>query len=184
MEISLVIPYYQSDDEKPHILAGAIESMAGQFTELIVVADMIDNLAVKINKGLALATCPYIVVTNDDVVLTRGELKDLCKYNKVVTPHINDGTVKTFHGHAWGMPRWVYEKIGGMDENYTLYWMDTDYAMRLREAEIEVEHTPDVNMKHPEGARTLKHWAGRTEWNDKEIFVKKWGGEVYDPFRS
>lgn len=184
MQISLVIPYYHSDDEKPAVLSGAVASMAPYFDELIVVADRIDNLATKINRGVSMATNPYIVVTNDDVTLVKGTLKQLCEYNRVMTPTINGGTAKTFHGHAWGMPSWVWNKVGGMDERFFLYYMDVDFAMRLREHNIECIQTPEVDMKHPDGARTLKHWAGKTEQDDRQVFIDKWGEEVYDPFRA
>ena len=183
MRISLVIPYYHSDDEKPGVLCGAVGSMIKFVDELIVVSEKLDNLATKINYGLSKASGDYIVVTNDDVTLINGTLDELCDPEKVLTPFINGGACKTFHGHAWGMPRKVYEKIGGMDENYLLYYMDVDYAMRLRQAGIECIQTGAVDMKHPEGARTLKHWVGKTEHNDREVFIKKWGQEVYDPFR-
>lgn len=181
MRISLVIPYYQSDEGKPIVLASTIESMAGKFDELIVVADQIDNLAVKINKGLKMATGDYIVVTNDDVTLEYGELRDLCRPDRVLTPFINGGTYKTFHGHAWGMPRSIYNQVGGMDEDYLIYWMDVDYAKRLKDAGVLVVQTPDVNMIHPEPARTLRSFVGKLEKNDEETFIKKWGRTYFDP---
>lgn len=184
MQISLVIPYYHSDDEKPGVLCGAVASMVQYADEVIIVSETADNLAAKINHGLTLATKEYIVCTNDDVVLTEGTLADLCSPDEVRTPLINNGTCKTFHGHAWGMHRDIYEQVGGMDESYQLYWMDVDYAMRLREMGIQCTQVQNVNMKHPDGARTLRHWAGKTENNDKDVFINKWGQEVYDPFRA
>jgi glycosyltransferase involved in cell wall biosynthesis len=184
MTISLVIPYYQCDDQKPGVLASAVHSMAGHFTELIVIADKIDNLAVKINKGLKMATCDYIVCTNDDVVLQTGGLEGLCKPGEVVTPMINGGSTKIFHGHAWGMPRSVYEQIGGMDEDYQLYWMDVDYAARLKKAGIPVSQTREVDMMHPEPARTLASYVGKKVNNDESVFVRKWGRTYYDPIKE
>jgi len=184
MTISLVIPYYHSDDEKPGVLCGAVSSMIQYVDELIVISETSDNLAKKINKGMKKASGDFIVVANDDVTLVKGTLQDLCDPERVMTPLINGGTCKTFHGHAWCMPRKIYKQIGGMDDKYLLYYMDVDYAMRIREAGLECVQTQNVDMKHPEGARTLKHWVGKTEHNDRDVFINKWGQEVYDPFRS
>jgi len=181
MRVSLVIPYYHCDDDKPGVLCGAVSSMIKFVDELIVVSEKLDNLATKINYGLSKTTGDFIIVTNDDVSLVKGTLDDLCDPGAVLTPFINGGARKTFHGHAWGMPRWVYEKIGGMDEDYLLYYMDTDYAMRLKQAGIPCYRTDKVDMKHPDGARTLKHWVGKTEHNDREVFIRKWGQDYYDP---
>ena len=84
--ISLVIPYYEVDESKKTILEATINSMKGQYDELIVIPDKIDNLSRKINKGLLLSHGDWIVVCNDDILLSKGTIKDTCIDGVVTTP--------------------------------------------------------------------------------------------------
>lgn len=177
MRISLVIPYYHSDDEKPGVLCGAVGSMIKFVDELIVVSEKLDNLATKINRGMRQATGDFIIVTNDDVVLTTDNLQELCIPDKVTTPHINDGSAKLFHGHAWCMPRHIYTIVGDIFEGYNgFYFDDSDYWMSIEKAGFEIVRVPQVNMDHKHPARTLgKLTRPNREDVNKDIFISRWG---------
>ena len=99
----------------------------------------------------------------------------------VVSPIVNNGVFKVFHAHIFCLPKTVWEKIGPFDERFEAYWADTDYAKRMKDAGIDVHINPEVNVKHPEGARTLKHLKGSTEKPDETKFREKWGRTWFDP---
>jgi GT2 family glycosyltransferase len=177
MRISLVIPYYHSDDEKPGVLCGAVGSMIKFVDELIVVSEKLDNLATKINRGLRQATGDYIIVTNDDVVLTSNNLDKLCLLDKVTTPNIHNGSGKLFHGHAWCMPRHIYSIVGGIYEGYDgFYYDDSDYWMSIEKAGFEIVKVSEVVMDHNHPARTIgKLTRASREDVNKNIFISRWG---------
>lgn len=174
--ISVVIPTLRVGD----LLDKCIASIDGYYDELIVVDDKIDNLAKKINKGMGKATKDYIVVSNDDVILSKGSLDDLCKEGKVVSPKIQGGTPKVFHHHMYCIPRDVYKEIGPYHEGYKrFYFDDSDYWMKLLKAGYEPELSDEVMIIHDHPASTIKT-LGRDEEgfkNNRELFIERWGEE-------
>ncbi|MCX8158663.1 MAG: glycosyltransferase, partial [Candidatus Diapherotrites archaeon] len=72
MKISVIIPHYEVSLEKRKLLLRFLESIAGQYTELIIIAEKRENLASKINEGLKKASGDYIIVSNDDCQLIKG----------------------------------------------------------------------------------------------------------------
>jgi hypothetical protein len=177
MSISLVIPYYHSDDEKPGVLCGAVASMIQYVDELIVISETSDNLAKKINKGMKKASGDFIVVANDDVILTTNNLEVLCDKEYVTTPFVNGGAAKLFHGHMWCMSRKMYKKVGGIYEGYDgFYYDDSDLWMSIEKAGFSIRTVQDVNISHPTPARTLgKLTRSNREDVNKGIFVSRWG---------
>jgi GT2 family glycosyltransferase len=123
----------------------------------------------------------YAVISNDDIELDRGTLDMLAMPDAVVSPMVNNGVFKVFHAHIFCLPKTVWEKIGPFDERFEAYWADTDYAKRMKDAGIDVHINPEVNVKHPEAARTLKHFKGSTEKPDEAKFREKWGRTWFDP---
>ena len=175
--ISLVIPYLEIDYSKKTILDGCIESMKGQFDELIVVSDKIDNLARKINKGMLLAKGDYIIVCSDDIILHRGTLKDLCIDGVVTTPLVNERSEKKFHGHMFCIPRPVFAEIGTKYEGYDgFYFDDSDHWMQIESKGIEIRQLDTVDIHHTHPARTISQLPkeGRFEYN-KRLFITRWG---------
>jgi len=181
MKISLVIPYYETDESKKLILKGTIDSMKGQYDELIVIPDKIENLSRKINKGLLLSTGDYIVVCNDDIILNKGMLKDTCLEDCVVTPYVNEKSEKLFHAHMWTYSRKVLAEVGLMSEEYKgFYFDDSDYWMQIESRGVKIKQLENVNIIHTHPARTLSKLGkeGQTE-NNKALFIKKWGLDNY-----
>jgi GT2 family glycosyltransferase len=152
--LSVVIPYYESDPEKPAILKRCVDSYKG-YNDLIVVWNDRMGYAKPINKGLALAKGDFIMVSNDDLILESGTLDMLCDPEAVTSPTVNN-QVQSFWGCCFCLPRWVYEKVGGLWEGYTIsYFDDDDYYNTLRANGIVCKSVDRVKISHPQGGRTL-----------------------------
>jgi len=133
------------DEEKKVILQRAIDSMKGQYDELIVIPDKIDNLSRKINKGILKAKGDFIVVCNDDIVMDKGTLKGHCVEGIVTTPYVNGGVEKLFHAHMWTMSREVLAEIGLMSEEYDgFYYDDSDYWMQIEHRGFKIKQLPTL----------------------------------------
>lgn len=171
MSISLVIPTRKVAD-----IDACINSMKGQYDELIVVDQLWDNLAKKINWGIEQAKSEFVVVCNDDITLVVGNLKDLCN-GDVVSPAVQEGTFKQFHAHCWCVSRDKYWQVSGMDEGYDgFYYDDSDLWMRFITAGYKVDINPNVVISHSHPGTTLKtlQRAERESFN-KERFIEIWG---------
>lgn len=173
MRISLIIPTLNVGDH----LKECVGSMRG-YDEIIVIADRIDSLAKKINKGLSMATGDYLVVSNDDVVLREGTLRDLAVRGHVTSPCIN-GEPKPFSGHIWCVPQRAYYQTEGMWEGYDGFYFDDDDWLRcLKKEGFLPKSVESVNVYHPpEGGTTLHTIARHQEMYDtnKRIFLERWG---------
>jgi len=151
--ISVVIPYMEADEGKPSILKRCTDSLS-PISELLVIWNWKMGYAKPINKGLALAKGDFIIVMNDDVILTEGDLDMLCDPEAVTSPLIN-GRRNDFWGCVFCIPRWVYEKVGGLWEGYEVsYFDDDDYRNTLEQAGVKMKSISSVNFVH-EGGRTL-----------------------------
>lgn len=177
MQISVVIPTLRVGDH----LSKCLASIEGQYDELIVIDEKIDNLAKKINKGLEESKGDFIIVLNDDVILSQGTLNKMCYLDGVTSPLIRGGLPmgKVFHAHAWGIPRHIYEDIGGMWEGYDgFYYDDSDYQLMIETKGHKIIVVEDVDFYHPpEGGTTLHTFP---DWADKyarnqEMFRQRWG---------
>lgn len=179
MKISVVIPHYEIDPSYRAVLDRCIESIKGQYDELIVIEDKIDNLSRKINKGILLSTGDYIMVCNNDIILEKGALKDMCLENYVITPYVNDRVEKLFHAHMWVYSRKVLAQVGLMSEEYEgFYYDDSDYWMQIESRGVKIKQLDSVNIIHSHPARTLSKLKADSEAN-KQLFIKKWGLDSY-----
>lgn len=176
MKLSVCIPYYESHPEKRDLLHKCVASLKGQ-DELIVLSGKQKSLAIAINVLFKMAHGEYIIISNDDLTLDYGDLKDLCVPGVVTSPKIN-GEPKNFSGHMFCVPRTVYETVGGYDERYTIaYFDDDDFLSTLRESEVETRCVESVNVLHPVGGTTLHtypDWQRFYEEN-KRMYFEKWG---------
>ena len=182
-KIVVAIPYYESDPGKRDVLSKCLSSLKGH-DETLVLAGKQKTLPLAWNMCLDLAFdmgADHVVLSNDDIVLDKGTLDMLCRKGEVVSPTVNNGIFKTFHAHIFALPKSVYEKVGKFDERFKIYWADTDYAKRLKEAGIPVSINPEVNVQHPEAARTLKSFKGEFDQRDEREIYKKWGRTWFDP---
>jgi len=186
-KVVVAISYWECDPEKRKVLDDCLVSLKG-YDQLLILAGKQPTLPIAWNMCLDLAfgtmQAEYVVMMNDDVVLTNGLVSDLCKPDTVVSPLINGSDYKIFHAHVFCLPKNIWEKVGRIDERFQCYWSDTDYAKRLVDVGVVVEINRNVDFLHKESARTLKHFAGITEKSDEDLFVEKWGKTYFDPVRG
>lgn len=186
-KVVVAIPYWQCDEGKREVLNQCLISLKG-YDSLLVLAGKQPTLPIAWNMCLDIAfgtmQAEYVVLMNDDVILLKGEVRDLCKKDTVVSPLIRGELEKVFHAHVFCLPKNVWEKVGRIDERFQIYWSDTDYAKRLLDAGVPVETNYNVDFDHKEGARTLKHFVGITEKSDEDMFREKWGRTWIDPIRN
>lgn len=177
--ISLIIPYYECDLEKREVLSRCVNSMAGQYDQLVVVDEKTDNLSAKINKGMRSANGDWLIVCNDDIELIQGTLKDLCIKDVVTCPLVNGNLLKLFHGHMFCMSREVYADVGQMFEGYKkFYYDDSDYWMQIESKGFGIKTVTEVNIKHEHPGRTIhKLNQDNVEEFNQKIFIDRWGQE-------
>ena len=161
MTLSTVIPFMAIDEGKRQVLQDSVRTMRG-YDELIIVSNWEKGYAKPINHGLKLATGDFLSVANDDLEWT-GSMKQLCDENAVVSPSVN-GQVQPFWGCAFVFPRWVYEKTGGLCEDYEVSYFDNDdFLMTLKKLGIKHYCNPQVNV-NTKGGRTLDKFPNRNEF--------------------
>lgn len=175
VKLSIIIPYMEAFPAKREILARCVKSLSGH-DELIVVSNWREGYAKPINKGLAIARGEFLLVMNDDIYQTSGNLKDLCNPEAVTSPLINE-RAQDFWGCCFCIPRWVYEKVGGLDEGYEIsYFDDDDYIMTLKAAGIPMRSVSSVNFANPNGGTTLHTFENHDAFYEanKRRFEEKW----------
>jgi len=185
-KIVVAIPYWESDPGKRKVLYDCTNSLKG-YDSLVVLAGRQSSLPLAWNMCLDMAFgmgADYCIVSNDDVILDKGSLQNLCVPDAVLSPRVNNGVFKIFHAHMFALPKKIFEKVGRFDERFRVYWSDTDYAKRLKDAGVSVGIADSVNILHKEPGRTIGSLAGITEQSDKEAFVEKWGKEYHDPIKE
>lgn len=175
MKLSCVVPYMESDEGKPAILNRMLDSLKG-VDETLVIENWKEGYAVPINFGLSQATGDFILVSTDDVIWDGMSLKRLCDPNAVTSPLVN-GNEQPFFGVAFCLPRWVYEKTGGLFEGYRIsYFDDDDFIKTLEKYGIPMHSVPSVSLLHPEGGRTLHTFPDHNDFyrENMELFRKRW----------
>lgn len=176
-KLSVIIPYMEIDEGKRQVLADTCKSFTGA-DEIIIVSNWKEGYAKPINKGLAIAKGDYLLVMNDDMTWDGGSLKRLCQEDAVTSPKVN-GKSQPFWGCTFCIPRWVYEKVGGMYEGYRIsYFDDDDMIETLKKAGIPMRCVEDVNV-FTEGGRTLERFPDRNEFfeENRKHFIERWGKE-------
>lgn len=173
MKISLIIPYYPVVGKEESVLEECVKSING-YDELILVVNDGIGYGAAVNRGLKLAKGDYLMIANDDIILDRGDIRSLCEPDAVTCPQINNEH-KDFNGGLFCIPRAVYEKVGGFDEQFKIgYFEDDDYIMRLRANGIPMRCHYDVHIKHEHGGMTMHKMENKYDENQKKFF-DKWG---------
>lgn len=154
------------------------------------------------NQGLRAATAPTIAILNNDIVLTRGWYRSLLWAMELhglgmVSPFAVCGErnypleerasrfsernlAKLWPDYdfcAVMLKRSTVEKVGFFDENFRVGgWEDTDYAFRLKRADIRYG-VSGAALIHHYGSRTLggfKVAGDRHAPGNHAYFVQKW----------
>lgn len=176
MKLSVVIPFMASDPEKHDILHRCIDSMRG-YDELIVVDNWKEGYAVPINYGMSQATGDFILMSTDDVIWPDISLKALCDPEAVTSPCVNGNMPNPIAGVAFCLPKWVYEKTGGLYEGYRIsYFDDDDWIKTLEKHNIPMRGVANINIQHPEGGRTLHTFPDHEQFykENHDLFIRRW----------
>lgn len=172
-KISVIIPHFPFSDGINDTLKKCVLSLSG-YDELVLVVNEGTGFAKAVNQGLRLAKGDFLMVVNNDTEWVSGDLKDLCVPGVVTSPRLN-GRNQSFWGCFFVVPREVYERIGGLDEQFgTGFYEDDDYIKRLDEAGIVMQSIPcDIISK---GSQTMSQFdIPELMKANKAKFEKKWG---------
>jgi GT2 family glycosyltransferase len=180
VKLSVIIPFYFAKPGKDRLLAQCIESLDGH-DELIVIGHNSQSLPWALNKGLSTATGDFLLIVSDDMILTRGNLRDLCREEFVTHPFISEQP-QIFGGCAC-YPRHIYEAVGGYDENFLQgYYDDDDYFIRISKAGYERIVISGVNMYHDDPGHTLRALVtDEIMEHNKQYLLQKWGESCFTP---
>jgi len=183
-KIVVAIPFYDCDSGKRQVLNDCVSSLMG-YDQLLILTGKQASLPIAWNMCCDIAfdtmKADYVILSNDDIILEKGNLMNLCVKDTVLSPLVNGKIYKTFHAHIFALPKEIWKKIGRFDERFQIYWADTDYAKRLVDAKVKVGISESVNVLHKHPARTLQAYAGITEQEDEKKFKEKWGRTYFDP---
>ena len=176
MKISVIIPFWPLLPEVHYEeLRRCVASMAGADEILIAVNEGM-GFARASNLGLRAASGDFLVISNSDLWLTAGNIRDLPKPGVVTTAEIN-GQESQFWGALFCLPRETYEAIGGFDEQFEMgNYEDEDLKRRLLDAGIPMECVPGVKAHHVAGScnRHIPNIMNYVQAN-RERFEAKWG---------
>jgi glycosyltransferase involved in cell wall biosynthesis len=174
-KISAIIPHWPVRPEVDDLLKRCVQAL--DVFEKIVVVNEGTGMGKAINKGLSLATGDYLLVTSNDCIFQFGDLNDMCDPKAITLPNNMPG--------QWDLPRcffclprWVYEQVGGYDEQFEVgYFEDDDLIRRWRDASIQFVQIPSIIVSHSPGT-TLDKMPNRQAIFDENQrrFKKKWGG--------
>ena len=181
IRISVVIPHLLGVESADLWLRKCVKSFNG-YDELIIYANNGVGYGCAVNSALELTTGDYIVVSNNDITLTKGSLKDLIDNSAVTVPDIHP-VPRDFEPRAFFcMPRFVYEDMVERygyfyDERFKVgYFEDDDLIYRLKEMGVERRLIEDVKIVHLNGGGNTMKVMGEQKYFDenKHRFDEKW----------
>ncbi len=181
MKLSVVIPHHIGVLDADKWLKLCVKSYFG-YDELIVYANDGMGYGAAVNSALELTSGDHIIVSNNDMRLLNGALKDLIVNNAITVPTIVPEP-KDYEPRAFFcMPRYIYEEIIESygyfyDERFKVgYWEDDDLIYRLREPGVRTEHVESVRLAHlGGGGNTMKQMGEQKFWDEnKQRFDEKW----------
>lgn len=177
-KISLVIPHYPSE-QTDIALAECLKSYTGHYDELMLVINDGIGYGPAVNWGLKWTTGDYIVVSNNDITLLEGSLRELAHPKRITIPIIEPPAKDSMPRAIFCMPRWAYRQITSCgffyDPRFEVgYWEDDDLIRRL--GSIKVATVERVKVNHFNGGGMTMKQFGEQEWHDKnaEVFKNKW----------
>lgn len=179
--ISAIIPHWPRQKQ----LNGMVQQVAKSLDadEKIIVVNDGTGMGKALNMGFEIANGDYLVMCSNDCYLVRGSLEDLCDPDAITVPADVPGQYNQPRSF-YCMPHWVYDKVGGYDEQFIpAYFEDDDIINRWREAGIPLKTVQGVVIKHSPGT-TMDKLPNRDE-----VFVinqaryrQKWGEDAkYGP---
>jgi len=82
----------------------------------------------------------------------------------------------------------IFEKVGGFDDQFDVYYGDSDLCLKIIDTSFRVIYTPFTELLH-EGSNSIHYWHAGASFFDVEnhqLFIKKWsylknGDPYYNP---
>lgn len=150
----------------------AIEKLAGfldKNNETAVVGPKLVNKDESLQKEIS----PFPTLVSEILVLLR--LHRVGIFKKIVYPNYDyNKTQEVEHlmGSALMMRRSVFDKVGGFDENFFLWFEETDLLKRISEKGYKIVYYPEAIVKHLVGQSTKQlHFLNKqTIWNKSLIY--------------
>lgn len=125
------------------------------------------------NGQLQREMSPFPTVLSQVLILLR--LHRISFFQHIVYPEIDyEKTQEAEHlmGAALMIRRSVFEKLGGFDENFFLWFEETDLLKRISEAGHKIIYYPETSVTHLTGQSTkqLNFFKKQTIWNKSLIY--------------
>ena len=184
---------------------GTAEFLAGQSDVLTIQNAENTGCARAWNQGVSKAKGDWLVVLNNDVVLTDGWLEGLLEFAReksvdIVCPALREGELNydlpahargfvsrmrdvarpgAAHGVCFLVRRSVFETIGLFDENFKFgVFEDTDFFLRAKQASFSTAITGAAFIHHFKSvtqSAMIKDGVPPYEEGNRVYFRKKWG---------
>jgi len=179
IKVSLVIPHYPSE-QTDAALDKCLASFEGQYDELMLVVNDGIGYGQAVNLGLKYCTGDYIIVSNNDIILKKGELRYLAWPSSITVPLIDPPAKDHMPRAIFGMPKNIYEKIIQRDGFFydpifeIGYWEDDDLIRRLEDIPVILD--TGILVEHTNGGGMTMKQMGEQKWHDinKKVFENKW----------
>lgn len=159
-----------------------LASYKGHYDELILVVNDGMGYGPAVNLGLKQSTGDSIIVSNNDVYLKEGTLRDLPFYPAITVPMIEPEPIDYLPRAIFCMPRWIYTKVVEEDGFFydpsfeVGYFEDDDLNRRLDEKNITSIRSTEPLVHHLNGGGLTMKQMGEQKYFDlnQEVFKKKW----------
>lgn len=177
--ISVIVPFWSYGPEADECLRDCVSRL--DYDELILVVNEPNArgeplVGARMNQGLRIARGDYLVVVTSSAKLISGSVAELCQPDAITSPNV-DGEGAPFHGCFFCIPRAIYERHGGLDESFTAYYVDMDFACRMWASGVPLRLVPNVKVDH-RGAGGRAHARLNVEAlmrDNSERFRARWG---------
>lgn len=145
------------------------------------------------NRLIKESKAEFICLLNSDTIVEQNWLRNMVKYFKsdigAIGPVTNNAGVQqkergigieevdTLSGFCLLFPKKIWEEIGGFDEQFYLYFEDTDFCRKIKEKGYKFLMVNDVFIKHigQASVKAKKNFDWRKEYKKSErIYKEKW----------
>lgn len=180
--LSIIIPHWPIDGPaSDELLRQTCEAIPPGFEKIVVVNDGTGYCAA-LNRGVKLASRSYVALINNDIILRQGNLLALCRPGRVCSPLVTERGVgiqnwrNGFHGSWFVIQKSLYEKVGGMDEDFGYgYFSDNDFVMRAQAWGVPIGIEPAVVVDHLTGMTNDRPSVRDTEFErNRELYEARW----------
>jgi glycosyltransferase involved in cell wall biosynthesis/predicted SAM-dependent methyltransferase len=175
-------------DEPTDEMKGLLDRLKTNPKYQILVGDKKQGLSHALNEGMKLSTAPFVVLMNDDILVSQNWLQLLLMVLRntptlgAVTPQLRGKTKGYFADVlACGLfTREAINKIGPLDEapEFKYGCADADYYLRLKHAGYIIHGVCDSIVDHIVGATDKPEGIDKQVSPMKQLY-KKWGDEIY-----